>query len=207
VSLALLPLLKGSKSLAFLLFLQFLTLQPYLCPPSYYSRLFSPLCRRNSFFCFGSRRGPFAKFRYHGRFDVTWPVSQNLQLFSLRHRLIWGGRSSSFPLFPLSTQRVAVVGVNEANGVKNSVQSLLSPTSEGCGQCIIFCLGICSKQFITCSFDTLQSFIIWFIKLIPKPKCILHPDQTTFVRLSDGLLRHFPAFYKRPYSKCYMFLN
>jgi hypothetical protein len=134
-------------------------------------------------------------------------VGQNFQLFSLWHRLVWSGRSSSFPLFPLSPQRVAVVGVNKANRVKNSVQSLLSLTSEGCGQCIIFCLGICSKQFITCSFDTLLSIIIWFIKLIPKPECILQPDQITFARVSDGLLRHFPVFHKRPHPEGYMFLN
>jgi hypothetical protein len=76
-------------------------------------------------------------------------VGKDLHLFALRHRLNWGGRSNSFPLFPLSPQWVAVIGVYEADGIKNSVQSFLSLTSEGCGQSIIFRLGICSKQFIT----------------------------------------------------------
>jgi hypothetical protein len=39
------------------------------------------------------------------------------------------------------------------------------------------------------------------------PQHILQPDQFTYARLGDGLLRHFPALYKRPYSECYMLLN
>jgi hypothetical protein len=134
-------------------------------------------------------------------------VGKNLHLLALRHRLNWGGRSSSFPLFPLSPQRVAIIGVDEADGVKNSVQSLFSPISKGYRQRIIFHLGICSKQFITCSFDTLQPVVVWLIKLLPESKGILQPYQTTFTRVGGGLLRHFLAVYKRPYPEGYMFLN
>jgi hypothetical protein len=48
-------------------------------------------------------------------------VGNYLHLFarSLRHRFSRGGHNSSFPLLPLLPQRVAVVGVDEANSVKN----------------------------------------------------------------------------------------
>jgi hypothetical protein len=65
-----------------------------------------------------------------------WPVGKDFQLFALRHRLIWSdrssslGRSSSFPLLSPSPQRVAVVGVNKTNGIKNFVQSLFSPAPK-----------------------------------------------------------------------------
>jgi hypothetical protein len=138
-------------------------------------------------------------------------MSQNLHLLALW--LSCDGqsgnlsRNSNLSFYPLPSQRVTIVRVYEANSIEYPVQPFLIPTPKGCGQGIVFRFGIRSKQFITCSFDALQPVVVWFIKLIPKPECILQPDQTTFTRVSDGLLRHFLAFYKWPYSECYMFLN
>jgi hypothetical protein len=134
-------------------------------------------------------------------------VGQNLHLFALWHRLNWGDRSSNLPLFLLSSQWVAVIGVYEADRIKNSVQSFLPPTSEGCGQSIILGLGVSSKQLIASSFKTLQTIVVWLIKLLPKSEGIFQLDQTTITRINGGLLRHLPAFHKRPYSEGYMLLN
>jgi hypothetical protein len=49
--------------------------------------------------------------------------------------------------------------------------------------------------------------IVRFVEFIPVSECVLQPDQFTFTRFGDGLLRHFPALYKRPYSVCYVLLN
>jgi hypothetical protein len=96
-------------------------------------------------------------------------------------------RNNNLSFCPLPSQRVTIVRVYEANSIEYPVQPFLIPTPEGCGQGIVFRFGIRSKQFITCSFDALQPVVVWFIKLIPKPECILQPDQTTFARVSDGL--------------------
>jgi hypothetical protein len=143
--------------------------------------------------------------------QVSRSMSKNLHLFALR--LSCYGRSGNFfrstnlSFYPLPSQRVTIVRVYEANSIEYPVQPFLIPTAGCCGHGIVFCLGICFKQFITCSFDALQSVVVWFIKFIPKPECILQPDQITFARVSDGLLRHFPAFYKRPHPEGYVFLN
>jgi hypothetical protein len=152
-------------------------------------------------------RRTLAEFRYYDRFNIARPVGQNLHLFALRHRLNWGDRSSNLPIFLLPSQRVAVIGVYEADRIKTPVQSFLPLTSEGCGQSIIFGLGVSSKQLIVGSFNTLQPIVVWLIKLLPKSKGIFQSDQTTITRISGGLLRHLPSFHKRPYPKGYMFLN
>jgi hypothetical protein len=70
-------------------------------------------------------------------------VGQNLHLFALR--LSYSGRSGSLPLFSLPSQQEAIIGVYEANRIKDPVQSFLPSASEGCGQSIIFGLGVSSK--------------------------------------------------------------
>jgi hypothetical protein len=62
-----------------------------------------------------------------------------------------------FPLFLLPSQWVAIIRVYEAYRIENSIESFLSSTSEGCGQSVIFSLGVCSKQLITGSFDALSA--------------------------------------------------
>jgi hypothetical protein len=99
-------------------------------------------------------------------------VGQNLHLIALRCRLSWDDRSSNLPLFILPSQWVAIIGVYEADHIKNSVQSFLPPTFEGCGQSVIFGLGVSSKQLIAGSFNTLQPIVVWLIKLLPKSEGI-----------------------------------
>jgi hypothetical protein len=43
--------------------------------------------------------------------------------------------------------------------------------------------------------------------LVSKPEGIFQSNQTTFARVSDGFLWHFPAVYQWPYPIGYMFLN
>jgi hypothetical protein len=70
----------------------------------------------SSLFCFGSRRGPFTKFRHYGRFNISWPMGQNLYFLALRH--CSDGRSCNFSLFSLPSRGVAVIRVYEANCIK-----------------------------------------------------------------------------------------
>jgi hypothetical protein len=62
-----------------------------------------------------------AEFRHYGRFNITWPVGQDLHLFALWCRLSWDDRSNNLPFFLLPSQRVAIIGVYEADRIKNPI--------------------------------------------------------------------------------------
>jgi hypothetical protein len=100
-----------------------------------------------------------------------------------------------------------IIRVYKANRIKYHVQSFLAPTPEGCGQCIIFGLGICPKQLITGSFNTFQSIIIWLIKLLSKSEGILQLNLATFTEFGSSLLRQIPALHKWPHPEGYVLLN